>query len=396
MKKQKDYKKRATKLIITAGVLAVILALLLILRTNVVVSEWMASVVSRAWISIASRITAIIPFSLYEMLLYVGILSLIVLIVTAIIFLCKKRFLRAACYVLVIFVVGLAIGDVYTLSAGFAYNRGDPDLPYYEAMQIKEEEKDDIISTVWFMIDDFNELAEKMNRDKDGRTISPYTHRELAERMIEEYKRLQSDYFLGYTPRAKTITSKNIMTHMHITGVFFAPFGEANVNPLTPSSDMPVTMAHEIAHSKGVMRESDANLVAYWLTLTSDDEYIRYSGYNACYYRLISIVYYFDFAEGDKMHAAISDLVNQESKADAEFWSKYTLLDDIANAFNDLYLKLQGQKSGTGSYYEPTLPPSEVEVPETGGGGGIIIQKTYNLNSVQRMMLKAIKDRMSQ
>ena len=405
-KKAVSYKKRAINMLIAAGALAAFLALLLILRTNTSVSEWMASNVSRGWISVFSRITGIFPFSLYETFLYVAIIGGIALTVAAIVFFCKKNAARAVTYLLVILLIGVSFGDIYTLTAGFAYYRGDVDVPYYDSEFLGDAHKEELLAVVEYMMEDFNAVSALMERDEEGRTISPYTHRELSDKLKEEFKRLDSDYFSSFTPSAKKITSKNIMSNMHITGVFFAPFGEANVNPNTPASDMPVTMAHELAHAKGVMRESDANLVAYWLTITSDDPYLRYSGYNACYYKLLSVVSFYDSHSEDKTEDNYMRLLSMmdrkivaEELLNYEFWEKFKLLDKITEAFNDFYLKLQGQKDGTGSYVEPTLPPGEIVTPnpnpggDVGGSGGDKVEYVYNLNYVQRMILRAVTER---
>ncbi len=380
-------------MLIAAGILAAILAILLILRTNSSVAEWMASVFSRGWVSLFSKITSIFPFSLYETFLYVAIIGMIALIVTSIVFFVKKSAFRAATYLIVIVLFGLSFGNIYTLTAGFSYYRAEPELPYYEADYLSKEQKEEIIALAEFMTDDFNYVARKVKRDEDGRTIGMPIN-ELSKLLIEEYKRLDEfDYYSSFTPHAKTITSKNIMSNMHITGVFFAPFGEANVNPLTPPSDMPVTMAHELAHSKGAMRESDANLVAYYITLTSDNEYLRYSGYMSCYHYIMDMVHFFDSNKWQELYNRWDKSIDAERVLNNAFWDEYDLLDRLADAFNDFYLKLQGQKDGTGSYVEPTLPPVIIETPNPDPGGDVIIETRYSLNTVQKMMLKAIGDR---
>ncbi len=388
-----NYKRRTIKLLIVAGVLATIFITLLLLKTSVDVSEWIAKNISRTWISVASRISGALPFSLYELFLYVAIITLITLLTFAVVFLCKRLTSRGCAYLAVIAVICLSFCDVYTLTAGFSYNRTDVDVPCLNKEYLTSADEAEFFETFEFMMDDFNSLAKAMKRDENGRTISPYTHAALSDKFTEEYKRLKSDYFSEYTPRVKTILSKTIMSHMHITGVFFAPFGEANVNPLTPSSDMPVTMAHELAHSKGAMRESDANLVAYYITITSNDEYIRYSGYKACYSYMLTIAYNMDAERASAIADKIDVSVRKERIANSQFWAKYSLLDDITDWFNDIYLKLQGQKDGSDSYFEPVVPPSVVEPGTPSGGESGGAEVVYGLNVTQRMILQAIENR---
>lgn len=394
-----NYKRVAKRLLIAAVILAAILVLLLILRTNSTVSEWMATNVSREWIVFFSKISSVFPFSLYETFLYVIIIMFIALVTTSVVLFCKRYKARAIVYLLVIVIVGISFADIYTLSAGFAYNRGEVDVPVIEEEYFTVANEEEIIELAEFLVEDFNAVARAVERDKDGRTISPYSHAELSDVIAKEYERLDDEYFSAYTPKVKAIASKNIMSHMQITGVFFAPFGEANVNPLTPDSDMPVTMAHELAHAKGVMRESDANLVAYYVTITSEDEYLRYCGYKACYRYLFSVVSSFDGRESNRLYDSLDDSIKKEWELNKEFWSNYTLLDKISDFFNDIYLKLQGQKEGSNSYNDPIIPPSVEFVPDdsgdSGGTGGEAVT-IYSLNFTQRMIIEALRERMDE
>lgn len=391
MTKVHNYKKRVFGLLIALGALVVLLALMLILRTSTSVSEWMASNVSRGWISFFSVITGIFPFSLYEFLLYVAIIGGIALLITAIVLFCKHKALRAVSFLLIFAIIGVGFGNIYTLAAGFTYYRGEPDLPMSATTEIHETEADEFFALAEFMVDDFNAVAARMQWDEEGRMVSPYSFSELAKKLRSEYERLDSDYYSDFTPMAKPITSKRIMSNMHLSGVFFAPFGEANVNPLTPSCDLPVTMAHELAHAKGAMRESDANLTAYYITVTSDDPFLRYSGYMNTYALLLDVVYKLDGQKYAELRGKLDERIFVDARLGYEFWQNYTLFDDITEKFNDLYLKLSGQ-GGTGSYTEPTKPPSVVTKPDESGEGEIK-EVVCPLNTVQKTILKAIEDR---
>lgn len=387
--KERNYKRRAIIMLIVIGALVFLLALMLILRTNSKISEWMAAHISRGWISVFSAITGIFPFSLYELLLYLLILGGISIIVFAIVLFCKHKAMRATTYLLLFAIIGLSIGNIYTISAGFTYFRGEPDLPKYEAAVLYEQDKKQLYSLAELMIDDFNSLADKMEWDSDGRVVSPYSFRELAKKLRTEYKRLDGEYYSDFTPLAKPVTSKRIMSNMHISGVFFAPFGEANVNPLTPACDMPVTMAHELAHAKGAMRESDANLTAYYITVTSDDPYLRYAGYMSTYRVVLRMISVFDQKAYLELTQKIDERIFTDEILSSNFWLDYTLFDDITEKLNDLYLKLSGQ-GGTDSYVEPTNPPTEIQKPNP-DGDGTVVEKTYSPNTLERTLLAALE-----
>ena len=144
------------------------------------------------------------------------------------------------------------------------------------------------------------------------------------------------------------------MSELGITGVFFAPFGEANINGIETGLFLPYTMGHELAHGKGVMREYEADIVSCYVCLTSSDPYIRYGALVHCMYRAISMVsLYPDTNEKvAELYNSIQPDIVKEWQRDSEKWAKYDLLDKIGEFFNDLYLKLNGQ-SGTDSYTKP-------------------------------------------
>jgi hypothetical protein len=63
-----------------------------------------------------------------------------------------------------------------------------------------------------------------------------------------------------------------------ISGVFVPWTGEGLVLGDLAGATVPHTMAHESAHQRGVARESDANALAYLLSLESSNPHTRYAG----------------------------------------------------------------------------------------------------------------------
>ena len=134
-----------------------------------------------------------------------------------------------------------------------------------------------------------------------------------------------------------------------------------------PAYELPVTMAHEMAHSKGVMREYEANIVANYVCLNSSDDFVLYSGLTHTVYDLLSLhVTQTGDSEGqDAFYDMIDDAISTERYAVFLFWTKQSsFFSGISEWFNNLYLKLNGQSDGTGSYKEPPVvtepsPPSD-------------------------------------
>jgi hypothetical protein len=156
-----------------------------------------------------------------------------------------------------------------------------------------------------------------------------------------------------------------LFREFNITGISFAPTTEPNINYLTPDSQLVSTMAHEIAHAKGAMREQDANLVAACVLLNSENPYLRYSGYFTTFYSLISLA---NYVGDDDKYAELSNSLRPEIKGDYQYsrnyWKQYNLLDDLATWFNNLYLMIVGNE-GVSSYVDnPNI--GETTDPDTG------------------------------
>ena len=104
-------------------------------------------------------------------------------------------------------------------------------------------------------------------------------------------------------------------------------------------------MANEIAHSKGIMRESDAELVSAYITLTSEDEFVRYSGYIDNYGRIYQMLTLNNLVDKykEKGYALPASLIIKDYEYMYAEYGKYPdIIDEIGTFFNNIYLKLSG------------------------------------------------------
>ena len=329
----------------TAGVAALFFTLNAVRKTPEV-AEWVSTHVSAAYIAVVGRIVSVIPFSVFELAVIIAVAGGISLAVAGIIGLFKKRRFDVLCgAVAVVFTVFCTL-NIYTLTAGFAYYRDDPPVPVSE----REYSAEEVVAAADYFLADYTALAEKMERDSDGCVVSPYTLGKLSGRIKAEYERL-GDYYYSYTPRGKGILNSWLMSCLSLTGVTFMPLAEPDINRSIPPSEIPHTMAHEMAHAKGVAREGDANFVAYYLLLSSDNEYLRYCGYYACFSEIINAVYISGADEETLSRFSYPQATADEYNYSVEYWrSQPDWIGAVSEFFNDLYLRLNGADNGTGSY----------------------------------------------
>lgn len=389
--KTKNFKRTTITRLIVLGVLVAIFVTLTLLKNSKAVCEFFARTFSRAWIFIFGNLFGWLPISLYELFLIAAIVGAIVFVVSEIVFLAKRKWHSLISATLIVAISVFAFVNIYTASASFAYGREAlPDEVYtrYKSSDLSREQAFALAEAV---IDQMNADYRATVHDADGNIVYPFTFREMSDLLAVEYERLDSDYFSPYTPRAKRIINKTIMSEMGITGVFFAPFGEANVNGNEVANlYTPHTMAHEMAHGKGVMRENDANLVAYYICLTSDNPYLRYGALVRTASEVLSLVRLYPNHEQtyQRLRDKIDEGIWTERSNVSTFRSKFNTLTKIGNFFNDLYLKLNRQKDGVGSYDEPGQNAGTGKFDDDNNE----IKNIYTFSSTQNILIKLFKD----
>ena len=70
------------------------------------------------------------------------------------------------------------------------------------------------------------------------------------------------------------------MAYLGLSGIFVAFTGEPSINSIVPDPSLPIVVAHEKAHQRGITQEGEANLVAFMAcSRASDSAYVSYSAY---------------------------------------------------------------------------------------------------------------------
>lgn len=337
-----------------AAVLLLLVALLLLLysaRENTELCEnFFAKGLSRGYIFAISRITNLLPFSLTEWVYVATIILIIYLVIKLIVYLAKRKrtaFFKCAYNVLC---VTLAVIALFNATFTCSYSRKSV-MTAFNFDDVEMSTKECADASIYYA-DMCNEIALNMTFDENGNVVCPYTFDELSALINEEYHRFEGEYYSTFDLRAKPVVMSKFMSYSGITGQFQAIFGESNVSTDIPTYQVPETIAHEIAHGKGVSREDEANYSAYYLLLTSDDEYLRYCGLMYASLKMLNESYdkndpseYIRAREHFEEHA-----LKQYDNANKHWASYDTLWDKITDWWNDRYLKSSGQSEGVKSY----------------------------------------------
>ncbi len=247
----------------------------------------------------------------------------------------------------------LCIGLIFFLGFGPAYGRKR--LADNLGLTQAEVSADELIKTGITLNILASKEIESITFDISGSSVLPYSYSELQDKVNDAFDKFaaEKDFITHFSSKPKAIVLSEPMTYTHISGVYTFMTGESNVNVNYPDFLVPFTMAHEMAHQRGIAREDEANFVAFLVCISSDDSYIRYCGYT-------NMVHYINsaLAQADsQMYAEFYYVytpheIQKEFYAYAKFFDKYreSVASDVTGAVNDTFLQSQGQKEGTRSY----------------------------------------------
>ena len=343
-------KKHVPFLVMSTLLLLIIIFLIIlnILKQNTNIAEAWTRGFARGYTSFFGAVNETLPFSLTEVSFIVSIISCMVFLAWGFCLIGLRRYWAAVHRFLMVALVITGAFTMYSASVGMAYNRKPLEISRYEG----EVQKEDVKAIATYFVNDLNQCAEKLKFDDNGEVIMPYSKQTLMYKLRDEFSRLPNDGYYGkYIPKAKELHTSGIFTSFGIVGVYFGVLGEANYNNYSTNAELPFYVTHELAHGSGAMREDDAQLVATYLCLTSEDYYLRYSCYYNTIDRILNLVSYSDNPEDyNEVKGLISDKVWKNYSYIYHHWKGKCFVADLGDKINDWYLKTFGQKGGTTSY----------------------------------------------
>ncbi len=336
------------KIIYIVFAASIILLILSILITPV--ADFFNDRISWIFRMLISLLTAWIPFSLAEFLLLILPVAAVSIIIYG-----NRRFSSSwrdmwiFCGILGAIVAALLATYILTFGIGYRCSGIDVKL----GLDRKEVSTEELADTADWLIEKIDEEAKNVTFMQKSSSIMPFTFGEMSDKLLSAYDTFSQKYgfIINHYSRLKPVMLSEAMTHTHIAGAYTYFTGEININTNFPDYTLPYTAAHEMAHQRGISREDEANFVAFLVCISSDDPYIRYSGYVSAYEYLASALYYTDSDVFSSVASKIPTEVNYEMIAYNKFFEKYkdSPISSISGAVNDTILKVNGTE-GVVSY----------------------------------------------
>ena len=309
---------------------------------------------SRPVLDAMGRAFSTVPFSFMEfyiVLVLAAVLLFLVRLIRRLILGPGPRLLTLLKYFLVLVCAAGVIWNGYC----WLWNAGYYDESFAEQAELDADgaypEELDLASRRFLAM--ANRLAPLVPRDGDGNVAFSLedamdVYPDLYAPLVEEFPCLA-----GQTTRPKGVIFSSIMSRMGFTGIFFPFSGETYINTHQPAWSVPNTVAHEIAHQRGVHLEAECNFLGIAACLESDDIRFQYSGY-LC--GLIHLTNALNKADPDARAEILSEFC-PELKTDwnynARYWQEMEgTVSKVSDKVYDAFLKVNTQPSGLKSYGE--------------------------------------------
>lgn len=338
-------KKRIAIIILL--ILLIILLNLLFLSQNI--AEFFSVNISR-YINIGlGAVTSLVDFSIAEWVFLGLIISLVLGLIVFALRLITLRFSKVKKTIFSFIITVLSLVLVISLTITSGYSRKTIDAPLNLAVEAVDDGK--LKNAAEYYSAELIAANVNIQRGGDGNVLLPYTFSELSDLLNEEFNKLNNNYFTDYNFKAKPVIMSKPMTYF-ISGVYFPLTAEANVSTISPPYQLPVTMAHELSHSRGVMREDEANFLAYYICINSDNIYLKYCGLMHAAIITINNFAAENYDDAKVMFENLPEEIRTEFKNASDLYDKYDneLLTSVSEFFNNIWLKSNKVSQGTASY----------------------------------------------
>ena len=315
-------------------------------RNPQVAECWFSEGFYRFWTAAFGRVFGYLPFSVSQFLIVLMPLGVVVYIAIEIL---KKRFGRMFANILC---AAGVLWFLFAIGAGLNYAR--PPLGEVLELEVRPSTVAELAALTETLVAQANELATQVARDEDGIMIisaRSYTALSSQARAIFRVAGEDIPILRGFVPHAKPIVYSRFMSRLGIIGIY-SPFTlEAHVNVDVLDYHIPATMIHELAHFRGIMREDEANFIAWLVGKRSGNPDFMYSGAMLALTHASGQLRRVNRDEYNRIMSAQSAYILADRRANWYYWRQFDgPLAEISQNVNDAYLRAQRQEDGVQSY----------------------------------------------
>lgn len=289
-------------------------------------------------------VTSLVPFS------FLGVAIVLVLpLVALIVVLFVKSKAKLQFFYRTVSVALFAV-LLFNLTMGYAYRSES----VYSKIGLEVEEKietQQLVSATTYFIEQANvacgNVTDEQIQNCQGDNFDYY-----IKVLYDSYNGNELfDFMYDFDLTPKQVFPSFVFDYSGISGMFMPMFGEVNVARNIPTVYFAQTLAHEIAHGKGVCNEGEAEFCAVIACVSADDWLCKYSGYTVGAIKLLNQVYAVDKEMYKQLRATFSEQILQDLNLAREYYAQFDgFINELQNKINNAYLKSNNVSEGTASY----------------------------------------------
>ena len=328
------------------------LALFFLLRTRRDVMNAVSGGFSMPLERALGRLWSHVPFSAAELCYALAFVALAVFLVRSVALIARAEYKREMLYrrVMVLFNTLLSLYTAFCLLWGVNFYADDfCDLSGVYPEPVAREE---LIAVTRYFAEQTARCSDAVARDAYGVYAEP--RRESLAYAPSLYAAMYDEFpflYLPVDPMPKGILCSRVMSAMNVTGLYFPFTGESNLNMDFPAATFPATVAHELAHRRGVASEQQCNFLAVLAATRADNAAYQYSGWLMGYIHLSNALYTVAPEEWRELRASLPAGVEADLRAASDYWAQYDGAAARASGrAYDTMLKSYGDELGMRSY----------------------------------------------
>ena len=211
---------------------------------------------------------------------------------------------------------------------------------------------EDLTAVTAYFAQMLQETADTVSRTEAGLFAVP--KEQILSESTQVYGEVEELFpFLAFQDRGvKAVHFSRVMSAMNFTGIYCPFTGESNVNVDSPACLLPSTVAHELAHQRGVAAEEECNFLSILACTTSGLADYTYSGWLFGYIHLGNALYRADPEAWQAIRDSLPETVRADLADNNAYWDQFEdkATATITQGVYDGFLKSYGDTDGVQSY----------------------------------------------
>ncbi len=331
---------------------AAVLALFFLLRVRRDVMTAVSEHFSMPLERFLGRFWSVMPFSVAELCYAAVVLALPVYVVCSVFAVTRAEYKREAFYRRSMLLLNVLLSFYAAFCLLWGVNFYADDFCDKSGVTPQPVARGDLVSVTRLFAMQASLYAPAVPRDAGGVCAVP--RREALLFAPQLYRPMEEEFpflALRVDPVPKGILCSRVMSAMNVTGLYFPFTGESNLNMDFPTATFPATVAHELAHRRGVASEQQCNFIAVLASTRASDNAYRYSGWLLGYIHLSNALYRADPEAWREISALLAPEVLADLRAESDYWAQYDgTAARVSEKAYDTMLRSYGDELGMQSY----------------------------------------------